>query len=96
MRKRKQKQARKPEPFRSHFIATPMADVQLAASSCEIDAAADQQWFVAHPGAKSRIRPTTLLELTGFDLPLGSQTRVVRMTDGRQLRIFLVPDDRGP
>jgi hypothetical protein len=77
---------------RGHVALGPVADPELAGSSCALDAAEDARWFRAHPGLRERLRPPSPLERAAFALPPGARVAVLRLSDGSQARAFLLPD----
>lgn len=68
----------------------PVDDI-AARESCQIDAAADREWFARNPNAKKRERLASVRELKANGLPPGSRTVVLRGPYGEQIRLLLPP-----
>ena len=88
MAKRNKKRERVAEVRRAHLAFGRVADPELAALSCEMDAAEDRRWFLAHPGQTERVRPPSLTERVAFDLPDGTVVIVKKLKSGAQMRTF--------
>jgi hypothetical protein len=73
---------------RAHLAFGRVADPELAALSCELDAAEDRRWFQSHAGQAERVRPPSLTERAAFDLPDGTVVVVKKLKSGAQMRTF--------
>ncbi|MEK6239036.1 MAG: hypothetical protein N2C14_30340 [Planctomycetales bacterium] len=90
MAKRK-KTRKKPRPNDLSICMGEVRNADAMRQSCEIDAAADRQWFDDHPREERRIRPPSLRETVASGLPPGTCVLVRRGPCGSQIRMFLDP-----
>jgi hypothetical protein len=67
-------------------------DLELLFASQQTDVLTDRDWFLAHPGVTERDRPASLLERAAQWLPPEARVLVFLLEDGRQGRVFYLPE----
>ena len=71
------------------FQRQPIANPAAMESSCDIDAAADREWFRTHPGQTRRRRPASIRELAALHHPPETIVEVMLLPSGAQMRCFI-------